>query len=182
LILIPELPIHSIFSLASQKLSGKKSNTMGSSSKSWSLGNFSYRVETLSKAYQHRADLLAEQGVSDLTEVGAWRLARDHISNDCPEKAARVWFARPFNPEWSVSARTESNSKLKSFFGTGMSFAKCIALEADNISRRHPEKSNYLKTCVVAMSAAHDKIALSGIIPATPTPPSTSSGPKKSRL
>lgn len=102
------------------------------------------KVEMLSK---RQADL-GEEDPSGLTEIGSWRAAWALLDKKNPSGAARVWLARPFNPDWL--ARGVGDEAGSKFFGRPMPFKEALWRSAKSV---HKEPCAKLDACLSAIKA-----------------------------
>lgn len=131
------------------------------------------------RACDRRARELKDQGLRKslesperLSEVGAWRMAREFMDRGMPGQAAKIWLARPFNPEWSVKWSYRGEKGETSFKE---------ALKAASTRPSRAKEGAFAEETARLMEAAMERLEL-GAVAASPAASPASPGPAKKRL
>lgn len=120
------------------------------------VSQFSRSCFDLAHGYKARSLDLDAQGLSSLTEIGAWRLASSIARQGKPVEAARVWMERPFNPDWRVRLARSTPGGCK--WGDRIAFREFIELSAKAERRR--EIADHLADVARAMDVASERVAV----------------------
>lgn len=121
------------------------------------------RLDEFSKRCLKDARRLRRQSIEEslrrpeaLSEVGAWRAAREFMDKGMPGAAAKIWLARPFNPDWRVKC---------SYGGQFLKVGFKEALEAMLTRPAAADQADYVRQTLRLMSAAQESVELGASTP-----------------
>ena len=121
------------------------------------VGPWAQKAMAFTEGLSRRGKMLAEQEhLGQLSEIGAWRLARQMMEQNKPVAAAKIWLAKPFNPSWEARLPRSFASKSKALLGPSMPFADAL----DKLAKSHPEQAGFLRDAAASMRAMAERLEM----------------------
>lgn len=137
-------------------LAGEALERLGAKQSGARLSAFSDRCDKLSKMFKDQSVRKSLEFPELLTEIGAWRAAREFMSKGMAGSAAKLWLSRPFNPDWEVPWGFRNGNESVGFKE---------ALKAAAILPLMSDQADYVNQTISVMEAVSEKLHLSEATP-----------------